>query len=58
MISAPGDYDPEKSAATLLDSAPKYTFGLKTQVYKPSDTPGKLWKLIESLVRQLRNQCY
>lgn len=31
---------PEKSAAALLDSAPKYTFGMKTQGYKPSDTPG------------------
>lgn len=41
-ISAPGDYVPEKSAAALLDNAPKYTFGMRTQVYKPSDTPGKL----------------
>lgn len=41
IISAPGDYDPEKSSA-LLDNAPKYTFGMRTQVYKPNDTPGKL----------------
>lgn len=39
-ISAPGDYVPEKSAAALLDNAPKYTFGMKTQLYKPNDNPG------------------
>lgn len=37
---APGDYNPEKSASKM-DNSPKYTFGLKTQVGKPVDTPGK-----------------
>lgn len=42
IFTAPGDYTPEKSAAALLDNAPKYTFGMRTQIYKPNDTPGKL----------------
>ncbi|XP_063237800.1 ciliary microtubule associated protein 1A-like isoform X2 [Bacillus rossius redtenbacheri] len=33
---APGDYSPEK---LVLDHSPKYTFGLKTQLDKPSTTP-------------------
>lgn len=41
-IIAPGDYTPEKSATSLLDTSPKYSFGMKTQVAKPSDTPGKI----------------
>lgn len=36
---APGDYCPEK-AITALDSTPKYTFGFKTNVEKPFETPG------------------
>lgn len=40
MILAPGHYAPEKSAKLLLDNAPKYTFGIKSQLEKPADTPG------------------
>lgn len=36
-VPAPGDYCPEKA---ILDNTPKYTFGLKTNHEKPSDTPG------------------
>lgn len=35
---APGTYCPEK---IKLDNAPQFTFGLKTSLNKPSDTPGK-----------------
>jgi hypothetical protein len=38
ILKAPGAYSPEKSA-DLLESTPKYTFGLKTQVGKPSNYP-------------------
>lgn len=38
---APGDYDPDKAEKVIHDNAPKYTFGLKTNVDKPVDTPGK-----------------
>ena len=38
---APGEYSPEKSAAVLLDNSPKYTFGMKSQIEKPSTTPGE-----------------
>ena len=38
---APGDYNPEKAEKVIHDSAPKYTFGLKTQLEKLSTTPGK-----------------
>jgi hypothetical protein len=38
---APGTYRPEK---TKLDNAPQFTFGLKTVLDKPSDTPGNLRK--------------
>lgn len=34
---APGTYHPEK---TRLDSTPQFTFGLRTSLDKPSDTPG------------------
>lgn len=37
---APGEYCPEKSIA-VLDAAPKYTFGFRTNHEKPSDNPGK-----------------
>jgi hypothetical protein len=40
---APGDYNPEKSEKVVHDNAPKYTFGLKTQVEKPSQTPGTVF---------------
>lgn len=36
-FSAPGAYSPEK---VKLDTMPKYSFGLRTSVDKPSDTPG------------------
>ena len=36
---APGHYTPEKSVKAL-DSTPQYTFGMRTQVEKPADTPG------------------
>jgi len=35
---APGQYSPEKHLMAFEDS-PKYSFGLKTQLEKPSDTP-------------------
>lgn len=38
-FTAPGAYDPQKSDKVLLDNAPKYSFGLKTQMEKPIDTP-------------------
>lgn len=41
ITPAPGDYNPEKATNVLLDNSPKYTFGLKTQVEKPSTTPGE-----------------
>lgn len=37
---APGDYDPDKAGKVTHDNAPKFTFGLKTNVEKPVDTPG------------------
>jgi hypothetical protein len=40
MTPAPGDYNPEKSEKAVHDNSPKYTFGHKTQVEKPSQTPG------------------
>jgi len=40
LTPAPGDYNPEKSQKVVHDNSPKYTFGLKTQVEKPSQTPG------------------
>ena len=36
---APGDYAPEKSTR-ILDCTPQYTFGMRTQIEKPLDTPG------------------
>ena len=36
-IIAPGAYCPEK---VRLDKAPQYSFGLRTIVEKPNDTPG------------------
>jgi hypothetical protein len=43
---APGDYNPEKYENFVHDNAPKYTFGLKTQVEKPSQTPGTVFLII------------
>lgn len=40
LTPAPGDYNLEKSEGIMHDTSPKYTFGLKTQVEKPSQTPG------------------
>jgi hypothetical protein len=37
---APGDYNPDKAEKVIHDNAPRYTFGLKTNVEKPVDTPG------------------
>lgn len=37
IFSAPGAYSPEKMK---LDTTPKYSFGLRTSLDKPSDTPG------------------
>lgn len=39
FLLAPGDYSPEK---TKLDNTPQYSFGLKTNLEKPSDTPGTI----------------
>jgi hypothetical protein len=41
ITPAPGDYNPQKAEKIILDSSPKYTFGVKTQVEKISCTPGK-----------------
>lgn len=38
-FSAPGAYSPEK---IKLDAAPKYSFGLRTPLDKPNNTPGSL----------------
>lgn len=38
---APGDYNPDKAEKVVHDNSPKYTFGLKTNVGKPVDTPGE-----------------
>jgi hypothetical protein len=45
---APGDYKPEKAVKVVHDSSPKYTFGLKTQVEKPSQTPGAAVQVLNS----------
>ena len=42
IISAPGQYKLERSATVILGHSPKFSFGLKTQVEKQSDTPGKI----------------
>lgn len=47
ILIAPGDYSPEKSTSVLLDNAPKYTFGMKTQFGKPVDNPGNQFKKIK-----------
>ncbi|CAH0560735.1 unnamed protein product [Brassicogethes aeneus] len=36
---APGDYNPDKAEKVIHDNSPKYTFGLKTNLEKPLDTP-------------------
>jgi len=40
---APGDYNPD-----LHENSPKFTFGLKVTVDKPSETPGKRTSLKQS----------
>lgn len=39
---APGDYDPDKAEKVIHDTSPKFSFGLKTNVEKPAETPGEL----------------
>jgi len=46
LTPAPGDYNPEKSEKVVHDNSPKYTFGHKTQVEKPSQTPGIVFVMI------------
>ncbi len=41
FFKAPGDYAPEKSTGALLDNSPKYTFGMRTHIEKPVETPGR-----------------
>jgi len=41
ITPAPGDYNPQKAEKIILDSSPKYSFGIKTQIEKVSCTPGK-----------------
>lgn len=41
IILAPGQYKLERSGTVILGHSPKFSFGLKTQVEKQSDTPGK-----------------
>lgn len=41
ITPAPGDYNPQKAEKIILDSSPKYSFGVKTQVEKISCTPGE-----------------
>lgn len=38
IILGPGQYAPEK---TKLDKTPQYSFGLRPDISKPSDVPGK-----------------
>lgn len=39
IFSAPSAYSPEN---VKWDTTPKYSFGLRTSLDKPSDTPGKI----------------
>lgn len=41
VILGPGQYAPEK---TKLDKTPQYSFGLRPDISKPSDVPGKYLK--------------
>lgn len=43
LITAPGQYRLDRSGTIILGHSPKYTFGLKTQIEKPNDTPGILF---------------
>ncbi|CAH0560738.1 unnamed protein product [Brassicogethes aeneus] len=47
---APGDYNPDKAEKVIHDNSPKYTFGLKTNLEKPLDTPGPNVYQIPSVV--------
>ena len=40
LFLAPNVYNVPQSEARLNDTAPKYTFGVKAHLEKPSDTPG------------------
>lgn len=41
LTPAPGEYNVDKAEKTISESAPKYTFGLKSASEKLSQTPGK-----------------
>lgn len=65
---APDFYRPERSATIILERAPRYSFGLKTNVEKPSITPGKKYVkykkysdyalIIKSCCRDIRVRLY
>lgn len=44
VTPAPGDYNPEKAGKIIMDSSPKYSFGIKTQTEKISCTPGEYYR--------------
>lgn len=44
---APGDYDPQKAEKIILDSSPKFSFGIKTQIEKINHTPGELFYILQ-----------
>lgn len=44
FFKGPGTYSPEK-AMLLLEKALQFTFGLRTNVSRPNDIPGKLKEL-------------
>jgi len=56
---APGHYAPEKSVKAL-GYAPEYTFGTRTQIEKPADTPGKFSynfsKVMKMILKNSRNE--
>lgn len=41
LTPAPGEYNIDKAEKRMVESAPKYTFGLKAACDKPKQTPGK-----------------
>lgn len=43
LFLAPNVYNVPDSEKKLHEHAPKYSFGVKTPIEKPSDTPGLLW---------------
>jgi len=42
ITPAPGAYRPEKCEKKILDSSPKYSFGLKAKLEPKSNTPGTI----------------